>query len=176
MDKLIEGIPAIITAAAQSYLGILALLSIALSVLAYFFFAKSAVKVRIWIFVMLFLGVCGFGAAMFREADGALSDQPSTARNAELSQEAKILLTTAAKDPAGLVLFERFGTSVDLHSNGSSLFTDKGDHQTLVTWESALDELTQQGLLVALGDRGEMFEITKQGYDVAKGINFMESE
>jgi hypothetical protein len=176
MDKLIEGIPAIITSAAQSYLGILALLSIALSVLAYFFFAKSAVKVRVWIFVLLFLGVCGFGAAMFRVADDTVNSPPSTARNAELSQEAKILLATAAKDPAGLVLFERFGTSVDLHSNGNSLFTDKGDHQTLVTWESALDELTQQGLLVALGDRREMFEITKQGYDVAKGFDVMESE
>jgi hypothetical protein len=40
MNKLIERLPEIISAAAQSYLGILALLSVALSVLAYFFFAN----------------------------------------------------------------------------------------------------------------------------------------
>ena len=43
MDKLIEQLPQIITAAAQSYLGILALLSVALAVLAYFFFFHARI-------------------------------------------------------------------------------------------------------------------------------------
>jgi hypothetical protein len=36
-----------------------------------------------------------------------------------------------------------------------------------VVWEAALDELVKLELLIALGDRGELFEITKKGYDVA---------
>jgi hypothetical protein len=65
VDKLIENLPAIIGAAAQSHLGMLALLSVALSVLAYFFFSGASEKVKVGIFVLLFFGVLGFGAAMF---------------------------------------------------------------------------------------------------------------
>jgi hypothetical protein len=163
MDKLIEVLPKIITAAAQSYLGILALLSVALSALAYFFFAKASEKVKVGVFVLLFLGVIGFGVAMFRVSPDS-PIQPQTA----LSKEAKILLKEAALDPSGLVLFERYGAGVDLHTNGVSLLTSKEDHRALAVWESALDELVKDGLLVARGDRGEVFEITKKGYEVAK--------
>jgi hypothetical protein len=162
MDKLIERLPEIITAAAQSYLGILALLSVALSVLAYFFFAKATEKTRVGIFVLLFLGVIGFGAAMFR-----VSPDPPTPSPPALSNEARILLKEAALDPSGLVLFERFGAGVDLHTNGVSLLTSKADHHALAVWESALQELIKASLLVTRDERGEVFEITKQGYDVA---------
>jgi len=167
MDKLIERLPEIITAAAQSYLGTLALLSVALSVLAYFFFAKASEKVKVGIFVLLFLGVLGFGVAIFR---ASISPQP-VASIVTLSEEAKILLKGAALDPSGLVLFERYGEGVDLHTNGLSLLTSKVDHHTLAVWESALQELVKDGLLVTRGDRGEVFEITKKGYDVAKRNN-----
>ena len=163
MDKLTEHLPEIINAAAQSPLGTLALLSVALSVLAYFFFAKASEKVKVGIFVLLFLGVLGFGGAIFRES---VLPQP-----ASLSKEAKILLKGAALDPSGLVLFERYGASVDLHTNGISLLTSKADHHALALWESALQELIKNGLFVARGDQEEIFEITKKGYDVANAEN-----
>lgn len=65
MDKLAESLPEIIGAAAQSPLGMLALLSVALSVLAYVFFSGASEKVKVGIFVLLFLGVVGFAAALF---------------------------------------------------------------------------------------------------------------
>jgi hypothetical protein len=163
MDKLIESLPGIITAAAQSHLGILALLSVALSILAFFFFAKASEKVKVGIFVMLFMGVIAFGVAMFR-----VSQDAPTPPKAPLSKEARILLQGAAADPSGLVLFERYGAGVDLHTNGVSLLTSKEDHRAVALWESALEELVKDGLLVARGERGEIFEITKQGYDLAK--------
>jgi hypothetical protein len=163
MDKIAEHLPAIISAAAQSLLGTFALLSVVLSVLAYFFFAKAREKVRVGIFVLLFLGVLGFAAAMFRESGGAsITAQPAV----PLSKEAKILLKAAAADPSGLVLFERFGDRDDLHTNsGESFFTDKSDHQALATWEAALQELVRAGLFVDDGGKGEVYEITKKGYD-----------
>lgn len=171
MDKLIESLPEIIAAAAQSYLGILALLSVSLSVLAYFFFAKASEKVKVGIFVLLVLGVFGFGGAMFRvSTDASLSPQPVGDSIASLSNEAKILLEEAALDPSGLVLFERYGSGVDLHTNDKSLLTSK-DRRALAVWESALQELVKQDLLVARGDRGEVFEITKKGYDIAERID-----
>jgi hypothetical protein len=171
MDALTERLPEIITAAAQSYLGILALLSVALSLLAYFFFAKASEKVKVGIFVLLFLGVIAFSVAMFR-----VSHDSPTRAPAALSKEARSLLREAAADPSGLVLFERYGASVDLHTNGVSLLTSKDDHRALALWESALQELLNDGLLISRGERGEVFEITKQGYDVAKRIDQMPNE
>lgn len=173
MDAIAQRLPEIITAAAQSYLGIFALLSVALSLLAYFFFAKASEKVKVGIFVLLFVGVIGFGVAMFRASTA--SPTPALAQ-AALSKEAQILLKECAADPSGLVLFERYGAGVDLHTNGVSLLTDKADHRALALWESALRELVDRGLLIARGERGEIFEITKQGYDAAKRIDPTASE
>ena len=168
MDKIAEHLPAIISAAAQSLLGTFALLSVVLSVLAYFFFAKAREKVRVGVFVLLFLGVLGFAAAMFRESGAPpITGQPAV----PLSKEAKILLKGAAADPSGLVMFERFGASVDLHTNGESLFTDKADHQAQATWEAALEELVKAGLFVDDGGKGEIYEITKKGYEESKRSN-----
>ena len=168
MDKLFERLPEIITAAAQSYLGTLALLSVALSVLAYFFFAKASDKIKVGIFVLLFVGVLSFAIAMFRVSH----DTPMTARPAAvLSKEAKTLLKQASLDSSGLVLYERYGASVDLHTNDVSLLTSKEDHRAVATWESALQELVSNGLLMPQGTQGEVFEITKKGYDAAKLIS-----
>src|SRR5688500_6158728 len=104
MDTLAGRLPEIITAAAQSYLGLLALLSIALAMLAYFFFAKASEKVKVGIFVLLFVGVIAFGAAMFRVSGGAT--QQADAPQAALSNEAKMLLQKGANDPGGTIFFE----------------------------------------------------------------------
>jgi hypothetical protein len=168
VDKLFEHLPAIITAAAQSQLGILALLVVALSVLAYFFFAKASERARVGIFVLLFFGVIGFAVAMFRAAPaGSAGTSMSMSKAPALSREASTLLQLAARDASGLVAYERFGEGVDLHSNGVSVVTSKADHRLLALWEAALQELVQQGLLAPRGTAGELFEITQKGYDVA---------
>lgn len=171
VEQLFKSLPDIIKAAAQSRLGILALLVVALSILAYVFFARASVKIRVGIFVLLFAGVMGFGTAVLRASDpGVPAPAPASAAGApkaELSNEARTLLVGAASDPAGLVLYEKFGAGVDLHTNGVSLLTNKADHRAVATWEAALEELVGRGLLAARGDRGEVYEITKKGYEAA---------
>ncbi|MGH6649081.1 hypothetical protein [Aquabacterium sp.] len=78
MSDLSANLPQIISAAAQSQLGILALLSVALSVLAYFFFSTASEKVKVGIFAMLFVGVIGFGVAMFRTPPSSSPQVSST--------------------------------------------------------------------------------------------------
>jgi hypothetical protein len=102
MNDLSANLPQIISAAAQSPLGILALLSLALSVLAYFFFAQASEKVKVGIFGMLFVGVVGFGAAMFGSqsaeavadgrdgAGGAAGAPPEVATDAGKGQTAQL--------------------------------------------------------------------------------------
>ena len=182
MDKLIEQLPQIITAAAQSYLGILALLSVALAVLAYFFFASASEKVKVGIFVLLFLGVAGFGAAMFRAAPTAAgaahdtSHQPAADPLASLSTEAKLLLKEAASDPAGIVQFAHYGTGDELVTNDKNLLPDnnRSDPRATAAWEAALKELVDGGLLAARGTAWEVFEVTKKGYDAAQRLPIQE--
>jgi len=172
MDKLFERLPEIINSAAQSYLGMLALLSIALSILAYFFFNKASEKARVGIFILLFLGVIGFGGAMFWVSGEKSFSSKSAANVTEvLSKEAKQLLKQAAQDGSGLVLYEHYGSGADLHTNGISLLTDKGDARAVALWESALQELIKAGLFVQRDTQGEVFAITKQGYDAADHMN-----
>jgi hypothetical protein len=168
MDKLIDHLPQIITAAAQSYLGIMALLSVALAVLAYFFFASASEKVKVGIFVLLFLGVAGFGAAMFRAAP----PQPAPDPLASLSSEAKQLLKEAAADPAGIVQFAHYGTGDELVTNDKNLLPDNNRTEPRATaaWEAALKELVDGGLLTARGTSWEIFEVTKRGYDAAERL------
>ena len=178
MDKLIEHLPQIITAAAQSYLGILALLSVALAVLAYFFFASASEKVKVGIFVLLFLGVAGFGTAMFRAAPTATdathdaSPKPAPDPVASLSSEAKLLLTEAATDPAGIVQFVHYDTSDELVTNDKNLLLDnnRSAPRAMAAWEAALKELVDGGLLAARGTGWEIFEVTKKGYDAAQRL------
>ena len=167
MDGLFEHLPAIISAAAQSVLGLFALLSVALAVLAYFFFARARVEVRIGIFVLLFVGVAAFGVAVFRASGAGVAVAP-TAHDEVLSKEAMALLRGAAVDPGGLVIYERYGAGVDLHTNGISYLTDKADHEAVANWEAALQQLVKAGYLTDRGGHGEVFEITKAGYERAK--------
>jgi hypothetical protein len=167
MDGLFEHLPGIISAAAQSVLGLFALLSVALAVLAYFFFARARVEVRIGVFVLLFVGVAAFGVAVFR-ASGAGAAVAPTAHDEALSKEARALLRGAAVDPSGLVIYEQYGAGVDLHTNGISYLTDKADHEAVANWEAALQELVKAGYLTDRGGHGEVFEITKAGYERAK--------
>lgn len=181
MDKLTEHLPQIIATAAQSYLGLLALLSVALSVLAYFFFASASEKIKVGIFVLLFLGVVGFGAALFRAAAKGVevvqprqatdtSSQSAQKSEVSLSKEAKIILKEAAADPAGIVMFVHYGSGAELQSNDKNFITDQS-RRAIAVWESALQELLDDGLLLARGNKGEVFEITKKGYDVAEHLS-----
>jgi len=85
MDELAKNLPAIIGAAAQSNLGILALFAIALSGLAYVFFARASERARIGIFVLLFFGVSAFGAAIMQSRD--TPDAKAGSRLPELSAD-----------------------------------------------------------------------------------------
>ncbi|MBU6258792.1 MAG: hypothetical protein KGO01_10260, partial [Burkholderiales bacterium] len=123
----------------------------------------ATVRVRVGIFVLRFAGVIGFGVAMFRASDGPAPAAPRV--DAGLSPQARTLLAAAAADPGGQVFYEKFGASVDLRSHGVSLLTDKSDHRAVAAWESALQELADRGLLAARGERGEVYEITRQGYE-----------
>lgn len=93
MDTLFSNITQIISTAAQSQLGIFALLAIALSLLAYTFFSAASEIARIAIFTLLFLGVAAFGVAMFwaPEPPSGIHPASDSTNNANVNAAERLL-------------------------------------------------------------------------------------
>lgn len=86
-----------------------------------------------------------------------------------LSKEAAVLLKEAAMDRSGTVMLLRHLGGTNLQANGKNLITDQ-NRRAVATWEAALQELLDEGLLVERGHKGEVFEVTRRGYEVAENL------
>src|SRR5579864_6647375 len=64
--EAIKSAPDLVREASKSPLGVFALIVLALSILAYIFFRKSPVKIRVGIFALMFIGATAFGIAVMR--------------------------------------------------------------------------------------------------------------
>ncbi len=93
----------------------------------------------------------------------------SDIRIPHLSDEAKILLKEASMDNHGTILHVRYLGGTDIQTNGKNLIT-KRDHRHVAKWEEALKELLNAHLIVARGYKGEIFEVSDMGYQIADMI------
>jgi len=84
-----------------------------------------------------------------------------------LSKEAQELLLETAQDPHGRVAHLRFIGGEAIQTNGKE-FIERGNPRSRALWQGALEELQRNDLIASLGYKGEMFEITQRGYDVAE--------
>jgi predicted transcriptional regulator len=57
----------------------------------------------------------------------------------------------------------------DLQTNEKNLISDQS-RRSVATWEAALQELIDNGLVVQRDREGEVFEVTKKGYEVAENL------
>jgi hypothetical protein len=89
---------------------------------------------------------------------------PSTTKY-KLSEEAKILLKTAASRNDGTILKIAFMGGKFIQAGGQS-FGGGGSRES-ARWEYALNELLNEGLVVARGYKGEVFELTHEGWGFA---------
>jgi hypothetical protein len=83
-----------------------------------------------------------------------------------LSSEATALLEAAAKDAAGLILFERFGGGAEISANETTFNGDMSP-RTIAVWEGAIEELEKRGYVKAASDAREVFQLTRDGYAAA---------
>lgn len=111
-----------------------------------------------------------FGAAESDET-GITTVEHALLETPSLSSEAETLLIEASMDRNGMILFLRTMGGAHIQTNGKNLIPSN-DRRTVATWEAALEELEEENLVVARGDKGEIFELTSNGYalaDVLKG-------
>ncbi len=86
-----------------------------------------------------------------------------------LSKEAKHLLVEAAKDGAGQILVIDSLEGTDIQTNNKVMNIDKVG-KSVAVWRSAVEELQSNQLIMAVGNRNEIFQLTKLGYEVSERI------
>jgi hypothetical protein len=86
-----------------------------------------------------------------------------------LSAEARVLLKEASQDRGGTIIVVRNLGGTAIQTNGKNLIPSN-ERREIAKWEQALEELTSNELVVGRGYKGEIFEITNLGYQVADMI------
>ncbi len=86
-----------------------------------------------------------------------------------LSSEARILLKQASQDPTGQILYVRAIGSTHLQVSGKNLIQSE-ERRVIAKWEQALQELVRERLILARGSKGEVYEVTNLGYQIADMI------
>jgi len=76
----------VIRAAAGSTLGVLSLGCLIVAVLAFLFFGKDHVRVRLAVFAMISAAVVGMGIAIFSKADGVTVPSPKPVTSAPVTE------------------------------------------------------------------------------------------
>ncbi len=89
----------------------------------------------------------------------------------QISEEARILLKEASKDNHGTILYVRTFDGTDIQTNGKNLIPEQNP-RIVAQWKSALNELLHTDLIVERGQKGEVFQVTRAGYQLADMIEF----
>ncbi len=84
-----------------------------------------------------------------------------------LSEEAKVLLVETANDSHGHILRLHHLGGVTIQT-GSKTFVNDSNPRNRATWEGAIKELEENGLIEPLNPKREIFQITRRGYDIAE--------
>lgn len=92
-----------------------------------------------------------------------------------LSPKAEELLIEACNDTAGAVAVIRYIGGMFVQTTDKQ-FGDEHDRRSQAAWESAVRELENAGLLIDRSGKGEYFEMTNEGYEVADLIKTKRSQ
>lgn len=103
------------------------------------------------------------------EIDAMFSSEKKELMIPILSDEAKCLLTEAAKDAVGQILVINSLEGVDIQTNNKIMNTDKIGKSAAI-WKEAVSELQNNQLIMAVGNKNEIFQLTRLGYEVSEKI------
>ncbi len=87
----------------------------------------------------------------------------------ELSNESQQLIIEASKDKSGRILSIRYLAGQAIQTNNIN-FTDSSDRRSVARWEAALEQLVYHNLIVAIGYKNLIFELTAKGYEIADSL------
>lgn len=86
-----------------------------------------------------------------------------------LSSEARLLLKEASLDSHGHIMHMRYIGGTNIQTNSKNFITSR-ERREIAKWEASLDELVANDLIFDRGYKGEVFEVTNLGYQIADMI------
>ena len=100
----------------------------------------------------------------------AIEEQPpSNSVSSQLSEDARELLVAATKSSDRAILKAAASGGLTIQANGKS-FTERGNARSEARWEQALQDLLDDGLVKDPKGKGQVFEVTHKGFEVADGL------
>lgn len=87
-----------------------------------------------------------------------------------LSHDARVLLKEVSADAGGMIIHSHYIGGTAIQTNGKNLIPSS-DRRDVARWEDALEQLTFNNLVVSRGGKGEIYEITNFGYQIADMIS-----
>ncbi len=103
------------------------------------------------------------------ETNDDVEQQPATDGAPSLSEEARDLLIEAAMDTAGMIVMIRSFGGLRISTNGKA-FGERGNIRSEARWKQAIKELLNQGFIEDVKGKGEVFEVTHEGFEVAGSL------
>ena len=104
----------------------------------------------------------------------AVEEQPSNnAAYPQLSDDAKELLIDAANSAKGAIVRVRSAGGLVIQAGGKS-FVKSGDKRSEARWNGALEELLNYGLVNDPTGKGQLFDVTREGFEVADELGASE--
>lgn len=110
--------------------------------------------------------------SLFQAVNGSGDEQAiveSRTKLPALSPEGRVLLKEASQDRGGTIIHAKYIGGTAIQTNGKNLIPSN-ERREVARWEQALEELTSNELVADRGYKGEVFEITNLGYQVADMI------
>ena len=99
------------------------------------------------------------------EVTGVATVPQIKSTSAELSDEAKAILGEAVISN-GSIMHMRFIGGEAISVNNKPMMPDQ-DHRTIARWTGGLEDLQRRRYIKAIGHKGKVFEVTREGYDAA---------
>jgi len=96
-------------------------------------------------------------------------ETPAQEIAAGLSEESKLLLSEAAKDPRGDIMNINTFDGRSIQTNGKN-FIIENTPRSRALWESVMNELEEYSLIESANYKREIFKVTKLGYEVADTV------
>lgn len=102
------------------------------------------------------------------EIPGVVTSSLLRPKSAELSDEAKAILVEAAAGD-GHILHVRYMGGEEIQTNGKSLIPST-DARTTALWVGGLEDLRRRRYILDRGHKGEVFEVTREGYEAVDAL------
>ena len=98
-----------------------------------------------------------------------VEQQSSIANPIQLSEEARELIVEATKDASGIICKTQTFSGLNVETNGRT-FVKIGSIRSVARCEQAIQDLLDHGLIKDPKGKGEVFEVTHKGFEIADGL------